>query len=316
LIFIKSIDELLFLRLEQLLLFKLTGAFMKIMMVRITTSIMTLVFVLSCGQMGSQLRESGPEPIYIEENFFEPTPQNPVTDTIESAESSEVTTEPVAPAPPVEVSAPEVVTPLPADSMETTLAPLAWESNSATKLKYSRWSKMIYQIIQKKTPQILSQNVADDVETFCPRYRVLKESERLNFWAQFFVGLAKYESSWEPTTSSVEHNMSGVDSVTGQKIVSEGLLQLSYQDEKNYPIQCDFNWPKDKLLPQKDARRTILDPYLNLNCGLQIFAHQLKRFRRIVVKDPKQLYWAVLFNGRSNKIKEIAKMTKSLSFCK
>lgn len=198
----------------------------------------------------------------------------------------------------------------------TDFEPLAWENNERLKMTTSKWTKMIYQIIEKETPELLGENIADDVEIFCPKYRTLRDSQRMNFWGQLIVGIAKYESGWNPITSSVEVNMTGTDSVTGKHIASEGLLQLSYQDDQNYPIKCGFDWNKDKNLTQKDPRKTIFDPYLNLNCGIQIFANQLKRFQLIVVKDTRQLYWSVIFEGQSNKIKEIAAMTNSLSFCK
>lgn len=198
----------------------------------------------------------------------------------------------------------------------THFEPLAWEDDPQIKSQTTLWSKMIYHIIEKQTPEILGQNVADDVEIFCPRYRSLTDMQRMNFWAQLIVGIAKFESGWTPTATTIEYKMMGSDAVTGKHIASEGLLQISYQDEKNYPIQCGFNWAKDKNLSQKDPRKTILDPYLNLNCGLQIFSYQLKTFRTIVAKNSRQLYWAVLYNGQSNKIKEISEMTKSLSFCK
>ncbi len=194
--------------------------------------------------------------------------------------------------------------------------PLAWENFKREVPQAALWSKMIYEIIENKTPEILSQNSADDVEIFCPKYRTLNDHQRENFWAQLFVGIARFESSWHATSSTVERQMNSKDSVTGLHVASEGLLQLSYQDEKNYGLKCGFDWNKDKKYKQKDERKTILDPYKNLNCGIQIFAYQLRRFRKIVVDDHRQLYWAVIYNGRANKIKEISDITKSLSFCK
>ena len=194
--------------------------------------------------------------------------------------------------------------------------PLAWEADPQLRAKTALWSQLVYKIIEKQTPEILGQNVADDVELFCPRYRSLNEAQRINFWAQLIVGISKFESGWVPTAMAIEHGMNGVDSVTGKHIASEGLLQISYQDEKNYPIKCGFDWPKDRKLSSNDPRKTIFDPYLNLNCGLQILSYQLKRFQTIVVTESRQLYWAVLYKGQFNKIKEISEITKSLTFCK
>ncbi len=213
---------------------------------------------------------------------------------------------------------PAIIKPEPTNTSPVKIGfePLAWEKFKRDVPNSGLWTKMIYEIIEKKTPDILSQNSADDVEVFCPKYRTLTDQQRENFWAQLFVGIAKFESGWHATSSVVETKMNSKDSVTGLHVASEGLLQLSYQDEKNYGLKCGFNWNIDKKYKQHDERKTILDPYKNLNCGIQIFANQLRRFRRIVVPDSRQLYWAVIYNGRYSKIKEISEITKSLSFCK
>ncbi len=286
------------------------------------SSIFVIYSLLSaCGPFSSQQFQDGTiEPKTLTDlNLENPTPK-PIAETTPASEPSiaapaekpVTVTQPTPTQEPVKPAATE-----PAVTAENHNAePLAWELDPKTRSKFNTWSKMIYQIIQKQTPEILGQNVADDVEFFCPKYRTLKDSQRLNFWAQLFVGIAKFESSWNPTSSSTEYLMSGTDSVTGRRIVSEGLLQISYQDEKNYQIKCGFNWEKDKKLSKHDPKKTILDPYLNLNCGIQIFAQQLKRIHRIVAKEHRSLYWAVLYNGRSNKIKDVAKITNTLTFCK
>jgi hypothetical protein len=64
----------------------------------------------------------------------------------------------------------------------------------------------------------------------------------------------------------------GTDPVTGKQVASEGLLQLSYQDVPNYgsvlkyPL-CKIQWSKDKSLSVTDPKKTILDPYINLECA-------------------------------------------------
>ncbi len=305
---------------------------MKAVYKKITLVLAVMVSLQSCGPFSSQAfqdsvdnqptMEESTSPVDID---LIPEPVVEIKEEIKEEEKkpeikpepAPVTNEPVAEViepslPAAEASKPPVTPSIIATKQE----PLAWESSLATRSKHSQWSKMIYQIIQTKAPEMLGQNVADDVEIFCPKYRTLNDSQRLNFWGQMIVGIAKFESSWNPLSSSIESRMTGTDSVTGKHIASEGLLQISYQDERNYPFKCGFNWSKDKKLSQKDPQKTILDPYLNLNCGIQIFSYQLKRFNRIVVKESRQLYWAVLYNGRVNKIKEIAQITKSLSFCK
>lgn len=188
--------------------------------------------------------------------------------------------------------------------------PLAWESRVSGS---ANWSNYIYTIIRSEEPQMLGQNVADDIETFCPQYRSLSDDQRLNFWGQLFAGMAKFESSWNPTTRYTETTM-GIDPVTGNQVVSEGLLQLSYQDEISYSMDCGFDWSKDKLLSHTDPKKTIFSPYNNLRCGIKIMARQLRNKRAITLTSG--IYWAVLSrNGTWSKIPEIAAITKTLNFC-
>lgn len=188
--------------------------------------------------------------------------------------------------------------------------PLLWEKSIRIA---KQWSQMVYTVITREERSLLEIDAANDVKTFCPRYRSLNVSQRLNFWGQFIAALALPESSWIPTSQMIETTMSK-DPVTQKQVRSEGLLQLSYQDEKNYHINCGFNWEKDKLLAEKDPNRTILDPYLNLRCGIKILAIQLKNKKNIVLS--KNVYWSVLRQGgKYSKISEISKNTKTLKFC-
>lgn len=189
--------------------------------------------------------------------------------------------------------------------------PLAWE---ATVSGSKAWSDWIYKVISEEFPEMLGQNVASDVETFCPKYRSLNDNERMNFWGQLLAGMAKFESGWKPTTYYVETTM-GTDPITGRQIASEGLLQLSYQDENNYKFECGFDWSKDKNYSNTDARKTILSPYNNLRCGIMILSRQLTRKGAIALSSGP--YWSVIkLGGTYNKISEISAITKSLPFCK
>ena len=176
------------------------------------------------------------------------------------------------------------------------------------------WSEIIYSVINHEEPRYLEPNIVQDIEIFCPNYRVITKNQRLNFWGQFFAALAEHESSWNPTSRYVEKNFKNKDSVTKESVVSEGLLQLSYQDEKSYGLNCGFDWAKDRLLSPKDPRKTIFNPYLNLRCGMKIMMHQLKKYGRLTLE--KNVYWAVIKkNGQFSKIDKISATTKSLKFC-
>ena len=191
--------------------------------------------------------------------------------------------------------------------------PIAWEKQNVSR---KEWSKMIYSVIENEEPSMLNDNVAKDIETFCPNYDFLSPDQRLNFWGQFFAALAKPESDWKATESTIEpiKNFKKVDAVTNQRVRSEGLLQLSYQDEKSYRLNCGFNWNRDRNLAPEDPRKTILNPYLNLRCGIKIMSRQLKNKKSITLEE--NVYWSVLrTSDHQHTIKEMAKMPRSLKIC-
>jgi hypothetical protein len=125
--------------------------------------------------------------------------------------------------------------------------------------------------------------------------------------------VAKYESNFKATTRFKEPGM-GTDPVTGAPVYSEGLLQLSYQDARTHKF-CAFDWERDRKLPLADPRRTILDPMINLKCGILILANQVKRYNRISILSGA--YWSVLRPPGANysKVLQIRALTRKLSFC-
>jgi len=227
----------------------------------------------------------------------------------------------VTPTPPTNV-APTPVAPVippssspePSNGISDNYSPLAWEKTIS---EAKNWSAYIYAVIAKDEKQMLADHAATDIEIFCPNYQKLNETQRLNFWGQLIVGIAKFESNWSPISRMIEQGL-GKDAVTGLQIASEGLLQLSYQDARYHGTACAFDWNKDKVLQAsnpKDPRKTILDPYKNLRCGIQILSEQLDKHHALVIDSG--VYWSVLKkNGKYQKVDKIAGYTKSLSFCK
>lgn len=174
--------------------------------------------------------------------------------------------------------------------------PLPWETGSPER---TLWSKFLIREIESNYETL---DQARDADSFCRRYDSLTKPERINFWAILVSAVAFRESSWDPT-SRLQETGQGVDKITGQPVYSEGLLQLSYQDQV-WTKQCRFDWNKDKLLGEKDPRKTILNPYTNLRCGVEILAKQINRHQLIAMQD--RVYWAVLkTNGKYNKIPEL-----------
>ncbi|MGE9746252.1 hypothetical protein [Bdellovibrio bacteriovorus] len=210
---------------------------------------------------------------------------------------------PTEPSNPTEPSAPSV----PDNSYK--IEALSWETS--TNPERRQWSEYLHKIILDDWNTLLGG--ADDMSKFCPRYNSLDNDQRANVWAALFSAMAKYESAYSPTSRMHETTM-GTDPVTGNPVYSEGLLQLSYQDVQ-WARWCEFDWSKDKNLAAKDPRKTILDPYKNLYCGVGIMAKQIKNKGLITVGSGA--YWAVLKSGgKYQKITEISGMVKKLSFCK
>ncbi len=188
--------------------------------------------------------------------------------------------------------------------------PLKWET---TVKESARWSLMIYQVLLTEEPLLIKENVSD-MATFCPQYAHLNSLQKMNFWGQLISAIARFESNWKPTARYLETTM-GLDPVTGQQVVSEGLLQLSYQDRLNHPGVCHFDWDTDKLLSPTDAKKSILDPFKNLECGIRILAQQIRSKNAISISSGA--YWSVIKSNSSHqKINQIAAITKELTFCR
>ncbi|MGZ3773599.1 MAG: murein L,D-transpeptidase catalytic domain-containing protein [Pseudobdellovibrionaceae bacterium] len=190
-----------------------------------------------------------------------------------------------------------------------TMSPLAWETSSHPERK--QWSQYLEKIILENWNSLLTG--ASDISYFCPKYGSLDNDQKANVWAQLFVGIVKFESAYDPHSRMRETTM-GIDPVTRKPIYSEGLLQLSYQDQLVYKF-CKFDWSKDKNLSATDRNKTILDPYINLDCGVGIMAKQIARTGKIKVGSGA--YWSTLkTNSSNNEISNITAMVRSFPLCR
>lgn len=165
---------------------------------------------------------------------------------------------------------------------------LPWESLFSSEKK--KWSAHVYALVEREFARL---DLANDMDRFCPRYEQLDKENRIIAWAFLITQVVKHESSWNPLSRMKEDEL-GTDSITGQPVYSEGLMQLSYQDTKWAPF-CEFDWDADKALGVTSPKKTILDPYKNLTCGVGILARQVQNRRLIALKE--RVYWAVLRDG-------------------
>jgi hypothetical protein len=154
------------------------------------------------------------------------------------------------------------------------------------------WDKIVELALP---PEMLSQRVPRDVRRFCPRFYEMSEVDKRGFWAYFFQALAGAEAGLKPT-SRVRHaqpEMAVKDEVTGVRGRTEGLLQLTYEDQKRYG--CDFDWDEDRKLKVGNPARTILQPKNNLECGVKILQKQIIEARKPLFSGTG--YWSTLRSG-------------------
>lgn len=173
------------------------------------------------------------------------------------------------------------------------------------------WDKTIEQALP---PEMLTDRVAKAVKPFCPRFHEMVPSDRRAFWAYFFQALAGAEAALVPTTNvrHLEPEVAVKDTVSLRMVRSEGLLQLTYMDSERYG--CDFDWSKDKELPEKDPGKTILQPKNNLLCGVKILSNQLLTHHKPLVT--RSSYWSTLHpRGLSHEV-FLKQMTNTPEVCR
>ena len=146
-------------------------------------------------------------------------------------------------------------------------------------------------------PAMLSSRVPRDVQRFCPRFFVMSVTDKRAYWAYFFQALAAAEAGLNARTNVLHTEAQTVtDGVTGRAIRSEGLLQLTYEDERRYG--CNFDWKVDRRLPLKDPQKTILQPENNLACGIKILHQQIISRRKPLFTGSS--YWSTLRPGTAS----------------
>lgn len=122
----------------------------------------------------------------------------------------------------------------------------------------------------------------------------MSATDKRAYWAYFFQALAGAEAGLNAKSNVLHSDANPLDdSVTGRKTRCEGLLQLTYQDEKRYG--CNFDWKTDRRLPWDDPRKTILQPENNLACGIKILDNQIIAQRKPLLTGSS--YWATLRPG-------------------
>jgi len=174
-----------------------------------------------------------------------------------------------------------------------------------------QWDVFVEQAL---SPQMLSPATARSVKSYCPRFGVISDADKRAFWAYTFQALASAEAGLKPT-SDVRHTEPEVavkDSVSKRTVHQEGLLQLTYMDADRYG--CDFDWNRDKALPEKDPSRTILTPRNNLLCGVKIMENQVLTQRKPLLSASS--YWVTLRPGRPSYLMFAKQMKNVPAVCR
>jgi hypothetical protein len=172
------------------------------------------------------------------------------------------------------------------------------------------WDKIIEEAIPAS---MLTPQVPHDVRRFCPRFYGMGLADKRAFWAYFFQALAGAEASLDPTTRvrHTEPEVAVKDGVTGQMVRSQGLLQLTYEDQRRYG--CDFDWKADRKMKANDPAKTILQPKNNLECGVKILAKQIIDMRKPLFT--RTGYWSTLRPGNADYPMFAKQMTNPPAAC-
>jgi hypothetical protein len=176
------------------------------------------------------------------------------------------------------------------------------------------WDPAWDQIVEKAIPpKMLSSQVPKDVRKFCPNFYNMNDTDKRVFWAYFFQALAGAEAGLNPTTRvrHTEPEVAKIDEVSGRAVRSEGLLQLTYADQKRY--DCEFDWDKDRTLKSSDPAKSILQPKNNLECGVRILSNQIITQRKPILT--RFSYWSTLQPGRPSYRVFAKEMTNPPSAC-
>lgn len=168
---------------------------------------------------------------------------------------------------------------------EAPFIPLSWEKTSEAHPERKPWSEALSEAIEAHLPIY---EKAKDVVFFCPKFEKLSRMEKIKALGDIFVGLAYYESGFNPKSQSVD-----VGTKNNKDSWSVGLFSMSVTDIDNYNL--DFPYQFDDLI----------QPIPNIELAEAIMSIQVKKQGAFMVT--KSVYWAPLKPGgkydKTNKIK-------------
>jgi len=199
---------------------------------------------------------------------------------------------PAPPAPATEVPAPVRLPPPPEPAPKPEPIVLSWDRSP----QRAEWSRALIDAIRSRKSDL----DAGHPDDFIPGYAQLSSEGQVKFWAEFVIAIAKYESTWDPHAHFKEPPPLKVESV--------GLLQIAYEDDKEY----HFDPPLDR------NAKSLEDPATNLRCGVAILAQLVSHDGTVAAGKGDHSrgaarFWAVLREGKSHKLAAIKALTKKHS---
>lgn len=131
--------------------------------------------------------------------------------------------------------------------------------------------------------RVTNRMIGVDPGIYCPKYKSLPN--KVAAWGAIAKAITRAECGWKPASSMVEKF---VDHYTGKLAVSAGMFQLSVGDRAIYKEYPDCV----KLNPT-----TLLDPVINLKCGMGI----LDKIggSRATFREGAGRYWSVVRDNKN-----------------
>lgn len=132
------------------------------------------------------------------------------------------------------------------------------------------------------------------IKRICPKGTLTPKE----VWKSYWRAIVKAESGFNRVSQYTEDL--GIDPITKKQVKSEGLFQLSYQDERIYP-ECDFDWEQDKLKAEKDPSKTIFDPVRQIKCAMAVVKKLNDKYPNGHPKwgNPLGAYWSTARPGKN-----------------
>lgn len=173
---------------------------------------------------------------------------------------------------------------------------LSWENTTAPHPERKPWSDKLTSIIKT---DLVKYSEAKDITRICPKYKTLKDEQKIKAIGELYVGLAYYESSFNPKSFSVD-----VGNKNNKETWSVGLYSMSGVDSASRLYGADFT--------------KLQDPLINIQVAAEQIRRQLKNTGLLILPNSsKYRYYAVILDGNKySKVSEIlARVKKNSPSC-